>query len=125
MPGSIISIANTPASSTSTDVLAKLIGGAPDLSKAFDVTGLDTLQKQIGADTTSAAAGRKEAIDSVTNIQTQAMKSAEGIVKSVADAVASVYGGGATGAKDKATGKDGKADGGGKDSKDGNGGGNG
>ena len=93
--GSIISIANTPAPSASTSLLEKLIAQSPDLSKAVDLTGLDALQKQIATDTQSAAAGRKEAIDSVTNIQLQAMKSAESVVKSVADAAASIYGGGA------------------------------
>ena len=92
--GSIISIANTPASSPSTSLLEKLIAQSPDIAGKIDLTGLDTLQKQIATDTQSAASGRKEAIDSVTSIQTQAMKSAEGIVKSVADAAASIYGGG-------------------------------
>jgi hypothetical protein len=67
-----------------------LIDKSPDLAQKIDVTGLDTLQKQVAADTQSAAAGRKEAIDSVTNIQTQAMKSAEGHRQvPVADAAAS------------------------------------
>jgi hypothetical protein len=93
--GSMITIANGPgAQPPSTGVLEKLIEKAPDLATALNVTGLDALQKQLSADTSSAAAGRKEAIDSVTTIQTQAMKSAEAVVKSVADAVASIYGGG-------------------------------
>ena len=102
--GSIISIANTPATAPSTALLEKLIAQSPDLSKALDLAGQDTLQKQIATDTQSAAAGRKEAIDSVTNIQLQAMKSAESVVKSVADAAASIYGGGAK--KDEAPKKD-------------------
>lgn len=101
--GSMITIANGGAP-PSTGVLEKLIEKAPDLATALNVTGLDALQKQLSADTASAAAGRKEAIDSVTTIQTQAMKSAESVVKSVADAVASVYGGG------KATKSDGASD---------------
>jgi len=92
--GSIISI-NAPAAAGSRTALAEaLIAGAPDLAKELDMAGLATLQKQISADTQSAAAGRKEAIDSVTQIQLQAMKSAEGVVKAVADAAASVMGGG-------------------------------
>jgi len=113
-PGSIISIANTPASTPSTSLLEKLIDKSPDLAQKIDVTGLDTLQKQVAADTQSAAAGRKEAIDSVTNIQTQAMKSAEGIVKSVADAAASIYGGGGAAKKDDKP-KDDKPAGGGNE----------
>jgi len=91
-----------------------LIDKSPDLAQKIDVTGLDTLQKQVAVDTQSAAAGRKEAIDSVTNIQTQAMKSAEGIVKSVADAAASIYGGGGAAKKDDKP-KDDKPAGGGNE----------
>jgi hypothetical protein len=88
--GSIISI-NSPAATTpSTALIEALIAKSPDLAKELNLTGLETLQKQITADTQSAAAGRKEAIDSVTNIQLQAMKSAEGMVKSVADAAAKI-----------------------------------
>lgn len=94
--GSIISI-NTPASGGSRTALAEaLISGAPDLARELDMAGLETLQKQIQADTESAAAGRKEAIDSVTQIQLQAMKSAEAVVESVANAAASIMGGGGT-----------------------------
>ena len=95
--GSIISI-NTPAAAGSRTALAEaLLAGAPDLARELDMTGRDALQRQIQADTESAAAGRKEAIDSVTQIQLQAMKSAEGVVKSVADAAASIVGGGGSG----------------------------
>jgi hypothetical protein len=93
--GSIISI-NTPSSAGSRTALAEaLVAGAPDLARELDMTGRDALQRQIQADTESAAAGRKEAIDSVTSIQLQAMKSAEAVVESVAKAAASVVGGGA------------------------------
>lgn len=86
--GSVISINSGPPAATSSALLEALIKQSPDLAKELNLTGLDTLQKQVSADTQSAAAGRKEAIDSVTNIQIQAMKSAESIVKSVADAAA-------------------------------------
>jgi hypothetical protein len=95
--GSIISI-NSPGSGGSRTALAEaLVAGAPDLARELDMTGLQTLQKQIQADTESAAAGRKEAIDSVTQIQVQAMKSAEKVVEAVADAAASILGGGGGG----------------------------
>lgn len=106
--GSIISINSPSPSGSSTGLAEALIKGAPDLAKELDMTGLETLQKQISADTASAAAGRKEAIDSVTQIQLQAMKSAEGVVKAVADAAASIMGGGGGG-----EGKGGEGDGGG------------
>ena len=88
--GSIISINSGPAATPATGLLEALIKQSPDLAKELNITGLETLQKQIAADTQSAASGRKEAIDSVTNIQLQAMKSAEGMVKSVADAAAKI-----------------------------------
>jgi hypothetical protein len=96
--GSIISI-NSPAPSTiSTSALEKLIEKSPDLAANLkDLTGLTALGAQMKEDTTSAANGRKEAIDSVTEIQKQGMKSAEKIVESVANAVASIYGGGKKG----------------------------
>lgn len=111
--GSIISI-NSPAPSGSRTALAEaLIAGAPDLAKELDMAGLETLQKQIAADTASAAAGRKEAIDSVTQIQLQAMKSAEGVVKAVADAAASIVGGGGGGGGGNGDGGGGNGGGGG------------
>ncbi len=88
--GSIISINAPPAGGSRTALAEALAAGAPDLARELDMTGRETLQKQIAADTQSAAAGRKEAIDSVTQIQVQAMKSAEGVVKSVASAVSGV-----------------------------------
>ncbi|MGZ5021687.1 MAG: hypothetical protein ACXWFY_04100, partial [Chthoniobacterales bacterium] len=88
--GSIISINSPPATTPSSALLEALIKQSPDLAKELNLTGLDTLQKQIATDTQSAASGRKEALDSVTNIQLQAMKSAEGMVKSVADAAGKV-----------------------------------
>ena len=88
--GSIISINSPPATPQSTPLLDALIKQSPDLAKELNLTGLDTLQKQITTDTQSAASGRKEALDSVTNIQLQAMKSAEGMVKAVADAAGKV-----------------------------------
>ncbi len=106
--GSIISINSGAPALSNPDIIGKLIDKAPNLQEALNLTGLDTLQKQISADTTSASAGRKEAVDSVTSIQTQAMKSAESIVKSVADAAATVMTGGASSAAGAAKGgKDG------------------
>jgi hypothetical protein len=94
--GSIISINSPAPSAVSTSLLEKLIEKSPDLAADIkDLTGLAALGAQMKEDTTSAANGRKEAIDSVTSIQTQGMKSAEKIVESVANAVASIYGGGA------------------------------
>lgn len=84
--GSIISINSPPATSPSTALLESLIKQSPDLAKELNLTGLDALQKQIAADTTSASTGRDKAIDANTQIQLQAMKSAESVVKSVADA---------------------------------------
>lgn len=84
--GSIISINSPPATPQSTALLEALIKQSPDLAKELNLSGLDTLQKQVSADTQSAASGRKEAIDANTQIQLQAMKSAESVVKSVADA---------------------------------------
>lgn len=92
--GSMISI-NAPAPAPlSTSLAEALVKASPDLAKELNLTGLDALQKQIQADTQSASEGRKQALDSVTQQQLQAMKSAEGVVKAVADAVASIYGGG-------------------------------
>lgn len=91
--GSMISINSQPPATISTSLAEALINKSPDLARELNLTGLDTLQKQIQADTQSASEGRKQALDSVTQQQLQAMKSAESVVKSVADAVASVYGG--------------------------------
>jgi hypothetical protein len=84
--GSIITIGTPTATPQSTALLEALIKQSPDLAKELNLAGLDTLQKQISADTQSASSGRKEAIDANTQIQLQAMKSAEAVVKSVADA---------------------------------------
>ncbi|MDD5199093.1 MAG: hypothetical protein PHC88_04760 [Terrimicrobiaceae bacterium] len=84
--GSIISINSPPAAPQSTALLEALIKQSPDIAKELNLTGIETLQKQIAADTQSAATGRDKAIDANTQIQIQAMKSAESIVKSVADA---------------------------------------
>lgn len=102
--GSIISINSGQPGISGTDIVGKLIEKAPDLQSALNLTGLDALQKQISADTTSASEGRKEAIDSVTQIQTQAMKSAESIVKSVADAAGKAASTTATGGASAAAG---------------------
>lgn len=112
-PGSIISINNGAAANPNLDALNKLVEKSPDLAKELNMTGLDQLQKQISADTTSASEGRKEVIDSVTNIQTQAMKSAESIVKSVAEAATKVAATSATGGAAGAAGAAGGAAGGG------------
>ena len=84
--GSIISINTPPASSASTALLEALIKQSPDLAKELNLTGLEALQKQISADTQSAATGRDKAIDANTQSPRQARKSAEAVVKSVADA---------------------------------------
>ncbi len=84
--GSIISINSPPATTPSTSLLEALVKQSPDLAKELNLTGLDALQKQIAADTQSAGTGRDKAIDANTQIQLQAMKSAEAVVKSVADA---------------------------------------
>ena len=112
-PGSIISINNGAPANPNLDALNRIIDKSPDLAKELNMTGIDQLQKQISADTTSASEGRKEVIDSVTNIQTQAMKSAESIVKSVAEAATKVAATSATGGAAGAAGAAGGAAGGG------------
>lgn len=84
--GSIISINSPAATSPSTALLESLIKQSPDLAKELNLAGLEALQKQIAADTQSAGTGRDKAIDANTQIQLQAMKSAESVVKSVSDA---------------------------------------
>ena len=84
--GSIISVNSGPPAPASTALIEALIKQSPDLAKELNLAGLDALQKQIAADTQSAGTGRDKAIDANTQIQLQAMKSAESIVKSVADA---------------------------------------
>ena len=84
--GSVISINSPAANPQSAALLEALIKQSPDIAKELNLIGLDTLQKQIAADTQSASTGRDKAIDANTQIQLQAMKSAESIVKSVADA---------------------------------------
>jgi hypothetical protein len=105
-PPSIITIAGAERSPLGESVLGSLIGKSPDLAREASFTGLSELQKQLEADTKSASEGRKQAIDSVTNLQVKALESGAKIVEAVAEAVASVYGGG------KKPGGDGKADGG-------------
>lgn len=105
--GSIISINSPPAATPSTALLDALIKQSPNIASELNLTGLDTLQKQIAADTTSASTGRDKAIDANTQIQVQAMKSAESIVKSVASAATGV----------PATGGDNSGDGSGKTKK--------
>jgi hypothetical protein len=97
--GSVITINSPGAGGASRTALAEaLVAGSPDLARELNLSGLEVLQKQMAADSASAAAGRKEAIDSVTQIQLQAMKSAEGVVKAVAEAAGEVAGGAVGGA---------------------------
>ncbi len=84
--GSIISINSPAATPQSTALLEALIKQSPNIASELNLAGIDALQKQIAADTTSASTGRDKAIDANTQIQLQAMKSAESIVKSVSDA---------------------------------------
>ena len=90
---SLITIAGNPTP-LGERVLANLIAQSPNLAAATNVTGLSELRQQLTADTQSASDGRKQAIESVTNLQIKALESGAKIVESVAEAVAAVYGGG-------------------------------